>query len=368
MLFSAIYAENRDAIFISMKTFNENPIDTYPTFTLCFQGDKFHWYHDDNIFDSYGLNATQYEIMLKSGTAMKDELNKTSGVYSKTPVIFNDGENVNFDQFHLKTNNFVHELKYFTEGAINDAHYISDQHGNASIDAYLNLSYQTATRICFTRTSDDALKSIRLEDLVTFNGSIMGHKRYKNTEIQVFIHAPNQLVVSLDKPKYRASFEHLTSSLYGVTGKNPQILEFKVSQVKQLRKRPDSNTPCNENILDYDLYYQMEIVEKLRCVPPYWKRKFFDENKTKECTSPTKIQEAHRMISDPKSILKLKELPCTEMILMSLDSINYEPTPKPKDISIAFFYTEKTYEEIQYNRMMGFESWLSNTFKIIALE
>ena len=83
MLFSAIYSENRDDIYISMKKFNENPIDIYPTFTLCFQGDKFHWYHDNDIFNSYGLNATQYELMLKKGRAMTDELNKTSQLYSK---------------------------------------------------------------------------------------------------------------------------------------------------------------------------------------------------------------------------------------------------------------------------------------------
>ena len=40
MLFSAIYAENRDAIFIAMKTFDETPIDKYPAFSLCFKGNK----------------------------------------------------------------------------------------------------------------------------------------------------------------------------------------------------------------------------------------------------------------------------------------------------------------------------------------
>ena len=57
---------------------------------------------------------------------------------------------------------------------------------------------------------------------------------------------------------------------------------------------------------------------------------------------------------------KRREFPCNEMILLSIDSINNEPDPKPKHVSIAFFYTEQTYEEIQYSRMMGFGSWLSN--------
>ena len=183
---------------------------------------------------------------------------------------------------------------------------------------------------------------------------------YKTAELQVFIHSPNQLVVSLDKPKYRSSFERFTSSLIGKTAKEPKVLEFKISQVKQLRKRSDSNIPCSDNVEDYDAYYQEQIVKKLGCVPPYWRNKFKGQNQSEECSSPTQIENAHLVISDPKSILKLKEFPCNEMILMSIDSINYEPAPRPKDISIAFFYTEKTYEEIQYSRMMGFESWLSN--------
>ena len=124
MLFSAIYSENRDDIYISMEKFNENPIDKYPTFTLCFQGDKFHWYHDNEIFESYGLNATQYELMLKTGTAMTDELNITSKLYSKIPVNFNDGMNVDFDMFYVKATSFIQGLEYFTEEEINDVHYL----------------------------------------------------------------------------------------------------------------------------------------------------------------------------------------------------------------------------------------------------
>ena len=94
-LFSAQYGENRDAIFISMKTFNGEPDDQYPTFSLCFKGDRFHWNRDDNIFDSYALNATQYELMLKGEVAMMDELNKSSGLYEKKPVFLQNGVDVN---------------------------------------------------------------------------------------------------------------------------------------------------------------------------------------------------------------------------------------------------------------------------------
>ena len=108
-----------------MKTFNEGPDDKYPTFTLCFKGHEFHWYRHESIFNSYGLDTFQYERMLKGDTAMKDELNKTSKEYVKTPVVLNDGTNVNFDQHHLKVTDFLRGLQYNTQEVSNNVQYFS---------------------------------------------------------------------------------------------------------------------------------------------------------------------------------------------------------------------------------------------------
>ena len=114
-LFTVQYAENRDTIFISMKTFNDKPMDKYPTFSLCFIGDKFHWYRDDKIFDSYALNATQYELLLKGELAQMDELNETSRLYGHREVTLNDASDVKFDNIYVKASDFLYELKYASE-------------------------------------------------------------------------------------------------------------------------------------------------------------------------------------------------------------------------------------------------------------
>ena len=357
--FSTQYAENRDAIFVSMKTFNNHPSDKYPIFTLCFKGDRFHWFHDDNIFMSYNLNPTQYELMLKGEKALKDEFDMESKLYIKKQVFFNDGNNVNLNQNHLKMTDFLSEIVYTSEIKENDAYFKSNQDKNSSAKAQMILSYQMADRICFSRPSSDPLNLIRVQDLIGFNSSVI--KWYKDTELQVFIHSPNQLIRSFDKPKYEAKFEYLMSTLDGP--KAPKLLEFTISQVKQLRKRSDSNTPCSKQVEDYDKFYQGQISQKLGCVPPYWNI----DNGLEQCTTPKKLQEAHRILSDPKSILELQDFPCNEMLLLSIVSINDEPTPRLNDISLAFFYPDKTYEEIQYSRMMGFDGWLSNVGGFIGI-
>ena len=55
------------------------------------------------------------------------------------------------------------------------------------------------------------------------------------------------------------------------------------------------------------------------------------------------------------------------MILLSIDSLNSEPSPRPKDISMEFIYTEKAYEEIRYDKLMGFEGWLSNVGGFVGI-
>ena len=348
-----------------MKKFNSDPIDKYPTFTLCFKGDQFHWYHDDKIFQSYSLDPSQYEQMLKGEYATKNVFDKESKVYFKKPVVLEDGMNVNFDQHYLKMSDFLYELHYLSEASENEAYFRNNQDENATADPYLKLSYQTADKICFTRQSNDAIESIRIHDLIAFNTSVV--KWFKDTEIQVFIHSPNQLIRSFDKPKYESTFQHLISTLNGPEGEGSKQLEFKISQIKQLRKRSDSSNPCSKQVDDYDKYYQQQISKKLGCVPPYWKQMMPNEELFEECVTSAKLGEAHRIISDPKTVLEFAEIPCNEMILLSIDSINDEPTPKPNGMSMAFFYTEKTYEEIRYSRLMGFESWLSNVGGFIGI-
>ena len=108
--FSSQFLQNQDTTFISMKTFNEGTDDYYPEFSICFKGSNFHWLYAENVFKSYGINPVQFEVMLKDGQTVRDEFEKTSSVYQKKPVAYNDGRDVNFDKYHLKSADFVHEL------------------------------------------------------------------------------------------------------------------------------------------------------------------------------------------------------------------------------------------------------------------
>ena len=363
-LFSTQYRENKDANFISIKTFNVDPTAVYPTFSICFEGDKFNWYQEERVFRSYALNSTQFRLMLKGEMAIKDHLNETSKLYNKKPVNLGDGLRNNIDKFRINAMDFLSELKYITETEDDNLYYFNDGSKNLTTAPYIDLSYQTTNKTCFTRNPYDGLKTTRTVDLITFNNSVIGNPMYNDTKVYVYIHYPGHLIKAFDKPaKYEASLAYMMSTLKPSEYDDPSILEFKISQVKTLKKRPDSNDPCNEDIVNYDQYFQEQVVKKLGCIPPYWVSIFSDINQLEECTTPTKLRDASLIIEHHR----IKEITCTEMNLLSIDSINNKPHDVPSDVSIAFYYPEKTFEEIRYTKMMEFVGWLSNVGGFVGI-
>ena len=77
--------------------------------------------------------------------------------------------------------------------------------------------------------------------------------------------------------------------------------------------------------------------------------------------------EAQYIIENFDKFLNLKEKPCDEMLVLTVDSVNNNPNPKPTDIAIKFVYSERVYEEIQYTKAIGFESWLSNVGGFVGI-
>ena len=226
------YFENRDATTVAYKKFNEKELDTYPTFSFCFRGDKFHWYNDHLIFDVYELNATQYEHMLKGQTSRKYKFNRVSGAYEKHEVFMKDKQFLQFNKSYLQISDILVNQKFVTEDLSN--YEDSDESENSrisgnSIDTY----YQNAETICFTRKSNDFLNSARKYDLLSFNRSIFA--LYPDTRLDIYIHYPGQLIKVFDNPSFTTDFHDTGFAPTDLTFNS--LLEFRIFQQTILRKR-----------------------------------------------------------------------------------------------------------------------------------
>ena len=186
--------------------------------------------------------------------------------------------------------------------------------------------------------------------------------------MDIFVHYPNQLITSFEKAKYSTSFFHLISILNGTT---PKVLDFKLTECKRIKKRHDSNEPCSQKIPNYDQYLirklSEQLMESIGCVPIYMKTQLSNHTALRDCTSAVDLKKAYRSVDNVKAVLLSNKVPCDEMLILTIDSINNNPRPIPEDISIQFHYTEKEYEEIKYIRAIGFESWLSNVGGFVGI-
>ena len=287
--------------------------------------------------------------------------------YSKEPVFFNNGSDMNFDSAYVQMFDFVKSLHFTTEDPLSDIKVLHASDWNASNEPPLHLAYQTADTICFSRKSSDTLGSVRLIDLIIIDSSVI--RFYQETEMKIFVHYPGQLITSFEKAKYSTSFAHLISVLNGTT---PKVLEFKLTENKRLKKRHDSNEPCNRSIQNYDQFLKNKISEKLMdeigCLPTYLKP--YQSNHSielKNCISAEDLQKAYKIMENVKAILEEYEPPCDEMLILSIDSMDNNPSPIPEDISIKFVYSERVYEEIQYIQAIVFENWLSNVGGFVGI-
>ena len=365
-LFSAQYAENTDEQLIIMKSFNQDKDQYYSTFSFCFKGADFRWFHNLEVYSSYRFDTTQFERMIRGQTANRYERNVSHRSYTKTPVFFVNNNETDFNDFNLKMADFIKSLHFATERNVSDTIISNPKDWNTLTEPPMYLSYQTANRICFSRNVNDSPNTVRTNDLITIDSSII--RFYDDTEVDVFVHYPNQLIRSFGAAKYSTTFSELQAILKGST---PKILEFKLTECKRIKKRSDSKERCNQDILNYDHYLHQRIGEKLKkklgCVPIYLRAMLLNTTDLKICNTPLELKEAFKVLDDTATILNENDIPCDEMLVLTIDSINYYPNPIPKDISIQFQYTEKIYEEIKYIKAIGFESWLSNVGGFVGI-
>ena len=109
------YFENRDATAITYRKYNQNSNDQYPTYSICFKGDKFHWYRQLTLFNVYGITSSQFEQMLKGQTAYKYQLNYTSLVYNKVPIAVENTSEIGIETVHLQMSELLVELEFDME-------------------------------------------------------------------------------------------------------------------------------------------------------------------------------------------------------------------------------------------------------------
>ena len=344
------YGENRDSSSISYKKWNQTPRDLYPTYSFCFEGAELIWHRGKTLFDRFGINAHHYSSHLKGEKSVAHIQNNTQSIKNLSQVLKNVSR-LGFEQnLFLDSSDIVHGLEHVAENINHTIHYGIGQKGTKMVEPPFEIGFQTPDLICFTRVSNDQHNSVRLHDWFKFHRRTLEHETFKSAEIKVFIHYPGQLMRSFDNPSFHSKLGEITWWR--------QYL-FRISHVTVLRKRPDSNLPCNHELYNDDEKLKQEIVRRVKCIPLFWNRTLSKKSIEfwQECESSNENDQLRYLIENYKDIQLSYQPPC---VSLSVLTTHEKRRPEHQNYTVVKFeYKDRFYQEIENTRAFSFESFWS---------
>ena len=354
---------NSDTSSIDTKFFNESPEDPYPALTICILGAELRWYNDSSIFESFEVTPSKYGELLKGKEVFKYGYDYQTRLYNKMPIDIRNGSNRGFEKFSLNISNLITGLEYVTKDDKTNIHYGKGSKGKKTISVPFEVSYTTPDTICFTRNANDSSFAIRTQDWLLLNQSIFGNDLYRNVHFNMYFHHPGQLLRTFHNPFFASSV--LLDTKDKKANVWDKILKFKIEEVTVLRKRQDSNIPCNTKLNKFDDNKFMEdVITQVDCMPIYWKNIAGLPN-LGECNTPSQLQKIYQHIQNYEDDLFSYNGPCNEMSITARfdkEEENYWEEPQIKVV-----YTKATYQNIENNQSFGFESFLSGVGGFIGI-
>lgn len=365
------YYEDNDISTISSRQFNASPKDKYPTFTICFKGDGIYKREvfEKNVKFIYKETHIKYQYSIKSILSgdfwYNFNINSTllSSIDPRT--------------YTLKPYDAL--MSYLERKILRDASiwWYKKEHGVVKRPLECNnsdkcetlstfpfvVSYQDPMRICFTPNIVHNSSLIRNFDSVELDLDQLKSQfgiLYDYEEMSLYLHHPGQLLRNFGKEAIRLVLGDLGKSESG------EMITLSIYFISLLRRREDTNPPCNPNLLDEDAYIRQTLINSIGCVPIYWKFLTNNVGNVRHCNSSEQYGKFYNYLFayEGKFVEKIQEemhsyiAACEDMTIHYNIQTNKEAF---SDISLSPFrmkiqYLSKTYQEIKNNRYWGIES------------
>ena len=359
------FLENDDSTAIHFRRFNLSPKDKYPVFSICLTGAKLYWYKREPIFNKFQLSRYKLGDILKGKDAFAYEYNYTSMLYNKVPIDISQHPDVDLGHFSLKASDIVTALEYGTEHEKTSVRHGRSAAGNEKFKLVdkipLQVGYNSSDTVCFTRTSDDSVNTLRTYDWLAFNNSVFGNEKFNKVDLRIYVHHPHQLMREFHRPVFRSKLgSGATSQVNGDFWS--KLLKITITKVTTLRKRPGSNIGCDETLVNDDAKLQDRLIKQMNCTPPYWRR--FDLQR-KPCQSKAELQNAENIIQHYKLVLNSYTKPCVQMEVFA--KFDREEEREWDEPSIMFMYDDRNYEEITNSQSFDLESFVSGVGGFIGI-
>ena len=241
------YLANEDLISMSYRHFNSEEKDEYPTLTICFNGYQGAIFDGSNdIFNQGNASVGTYQRYING----KPNYNKSSFDYNS----------INYDEVALDINKGY--LIRSERGFALDCLFSKAVRRTCRTETLLmgTYSYGSGFAVCFTKTISYLKNQIQQYDFISLNASLLYQK---NLTVRAIIHQKRQFFRSAKKatvPITPADYENGFSSHY------------EINDIEVLRRREQSEIPCNASLTDEDSFIMRRLAIDTGCIPTYWEK------------------------------------------------------------------------------------------------
>ena len=112
------FREDRNSTSVSYKKYDQISGDVYPTFSICFKGNGLYHFNDTAIFEAFGINPGNFEMLLQGQNAFQYIYDPSSKLYNKTPISSTlklDGAKKDMVQNSFNLSGLIKEASFVSE-------------------------------------------------------------------------------------------------------------------------------------------------------------------------------------------------------------------------------------------------------------
>ena len=329
------YFDNKDNSSIHYKTFNETPLDIYPTLSiyLTSTGYPLHHHVRKEVEKQTGITVAQFDQLLKG-----NDKNISQEQVSNILAMKYNPLRLNFEAF---VNAIGLETQYDRKVEYDDG-------------PKFHQSHEDPDTICFSLESTNNIGVLRIRDWVSLDWKVLEDSKVL---IQAYIHYPNRLTREIGRPNFEIYMDYMEYAQSKTT--------LQLNKLIMLRKRHDAQEPCDKSLENDDDQFKTYVIRKVGCIPMYWENFASSNDSFSPCTSAIEMKKIYEAIQNKESIFADYEQPCNYMEVSlgtsQRDSF-YENV-----ILLELQYMIRLYQEIENTRDFGLESFWSSVGGFVGI-
>ena len=329
------YLDNKDASSIHYKTFNETPLDIYPTFTICLTsaGYPLHHYVRKEVEKQTGITVVQFDQLLK-GNDKDISQEQVSKILA-----------MKYSPFRLDFEAFIHAM-----GLEKQYEHKEEQDDESKFYQ----SYKDPDTVCFSLKSTNDIGVFRKRDWVSLNWEVLEESKVL---MQAYLHYPKRLAREIGRPNFELDIDHLEPDHSKTT--------LQLNRLSMLRKRPDAQEPCDKNLENDDEQFRTNVMRKVGCIPMYWESFASSNDSFRPCTSAMEMKKIYEAIQNKENIFAEYDQPCNYMEV-SLGASQHDSS-YGNVILLELQYMRQLYQEIDNIRDFGLDSFWSSVGGFVGI-